>query len=342
MTMTTEIDNRMVWDRRKAGHYEVWYCTLNHRPSGTGYWIRYTLESPLPGRGDAYCQLWFAFFDAEHPERNWAVNRKVPLGQLGVQIDPFELRIADALLRHGELKGTISGDAHQATWDLAFKPAAFTHRHLPDLVYQTTFADTTVLSPNLMIHLNGTVEVDGERYTFEGAPGCQTHIWGRKHAHAWAWSHCNAFREDPTACIETLSVRLKRFGLVTPTLTLLSLYLGSEVYHFNQFRALPRTRGRWETGLYSFSAVGNRVKIEGEMRCRPEDLIQAAYVDPDGEYCFCHNTEVADSSITVWTRRSIGTKFKRLARLTSRGTAHFEYVGRSPDGRVTKRHVTVG
>jgi hypothetical protein len=185
------------------------------------------------------------------------------------------------------------------------------------------------------------VTVDGQRYTLDGAPGCQTHLWGRKHAHAHVWAHCNAFREDPTACFEAITVRLKRLGLVTPPMTFFSLYLGSEVYHFRQFRSLLRTRGHWETGLYRVSGVGRRVKVEGEMRCRPEDLIQAQYADPDGENTFCHNTEVASASFTVWTRRSVGSPFKRLVRLTSPAAAHFEYVVRVPDGRVPRRHVTL-
>ena len=61
---------------------------LNHIPSGTGYWIRYTLESPLPGHGDAYAQLWFAFFDVRQPARNFAINKKFPLSELkpGAQV----------------------------------------------------------------------------------------------------------------------------------------------------------------------------------------------------------------------------------------------------------------
>jgi hypothetical protein len=339
--MSTEKDNRMVWDRSSPGLYEVWYCTFNHLPSRTGYWVRYTLEAPQPDHGEPYCQLWFAFFDAEDPQRNFGINRKLPISALAYQEDPFRLDLGGAVLQHHGLQGTLSGDAHEVSWDLGFKPSSFTHRHLPDVVYNTGFADTRVLSPNLMVYLTGQVTVDGQRYDFDAQPGGQTHLWGRKHAHAHAWSHCSAFREDGTACLETLSLRLKRLGLVTPTMTLLSLYLGSEVYHFRAFRKLPRTRGSWETGLYKFRAVGNRVKIEGEMRCRPEDLIQAPYVDPDGEPRFCHNTEVADASVTVWTRRSLGSPFKSVARLTSHGAAHFEYVSHSPDGHVSRRHVSV-
>jgi hypothetical protein len=339
--MDTEKDNIMVWDQRNPGHYEVWFSTFNHRRTGTGFWIRYTLESPCAGKGEPYCQLWFAFFDAQRPERNFAINRKISIADLRAETHPFAIHVGESFLKHNEMKGQIEGDNHQASWSLTYAPTLFTHHHLPGPIYKAGFADTKVLSPNIMINLSGQITVDGEVLTFDGDPGCQTHLWGRKHAHAWAWSHCNSFREDATACLETLSVKLKRFGLVTPTLNLISLYLGSEVYHLRDLGNIPFNRGSWETGLYRFSALGHRIKIEGEMRCRPEDLIQTCYHDPDGEASFCHNTEVADASLTFWIRRAIGAPFKKVGRLTSRGTAHFEYAGRSPDGHVARRHVTV-
>jgi hypothetical protein len=77
------------------------------------------------------------------------------------------------------------------------------------------------------------------------------------------------------------------------------------------------------------------------MRCRLEDLVQTPYADPDGEASFCHNSEIADCSMTVWTRRSFASPFRKLCRLTARGSAHFEYGSRTPDGRVPRRHITV-
>jgi hypothetical protein len=331
----------MVWDRRRAGHYEVWYATFTDPGSRRGFWIRYTIDSPFPGHGDATCRVWFASFDPDDPGRNVAINRAYPLTLLQTSNDPFTIRMGDNVLGHGMLRGELTGDAHLVAWDLAFRPSIFTHRHLPRAIYRTDFADTKVLSPNLMVNINGRVAVDDREYVLEAAPGCQTHLWGRKHAHAWAWSHCNAFREDPTACVETLTVRLKRLGVVSPPLTFLSLYLGSDVYHFRRFIDLARTRGRWETGLYRFSGVGRHIKIEGEMRCRPEDLVRAQYVDPDGDPSFCHNTEIGDASLTVWTRRALAAPFIRLCRLTSRGTAHFEYAGRIPDGQVLRKHTPI-
>jgi len=339
--MSTEPDNRMVWNGQR-GRYEVWYTTFNHEESNTGFWIRYTVEAPLPEAGEPHAMLWFARFSVDDPSRNFGIHREVPIAAFHHTPDPFRVTLGDASLEHGTLKGGLSGDAHEVSWDLAFKPSRFTHRHLPRAAYRGSWADSNVLSPNLMIYLNGVVKVDGETYVCDTEPGCQTHIWGRKHAHAWAWGHCNAFREDPTACLEILSLRLKRFGLVTPPLTFVTLYLGSEVYRFTEFTTLPLTRAKWETGLYTFSAVSRRVKLEGEFRCRPEDLLRTPYTDPDGTPCFCHNTEVANVGIRVWTRHSLGARFHQLAHLTSHGRGHFEYAAHTPDGHVPRQHVKVG
>src|SRR5207248_674287 len=100
----SERDNQLRW-QRQAGHYEVWYLTLNHRPSETGFWIRYTLEAPVAGHGEPYCQLWFAAFDARAPANSFALNRKLPMAELATRAEPFEVRIGEAYLRHGAARG---------------------------------------------------------------------------------------------------------------------------------------------------------------------------------------------------------------------------------------------
>jgi hypothetical protein len=127
------------------------------------------------------------------------------------------------------------------------------------------------------------VVVDGRTITLEGAPGGQTHLWGRKHAHAWAWGHCNAFEGRRGAALETLSVRLKKRGVVTPPLTLVSLYLDGEAFRFTEFAHTLLNRGRFGTGSYGFSARGADVRLDGAFHCRPEDMVLSEYLDPDGE-----------------------------------------------------------
>jgi len=350
-----QADNARVWDGARAGHYEVWYLTLNHRPSRTGFWIRYTLESPRSGHGEPYAQLWFAAFDAASPARTVALNRRFPIGEMICQDDPFQVAIGGARLRHDGVRGRISGDGHEASWDLAWAPDARTHLLLPRVMYRRGgVGDTTVMSPNLDVAFRGTITVDGRRFELAGEPGCQTHLWGRKHAHAWAWGHCNAFTGRPGVVLETLTAQLEKRGRVLPPLTVLTLRAGGREYRFTEFSDVPFARGGWTIGgapdrlrppgdgdrrLYWFRAMGARHKIEGAFHCRADDMVVAPYVDPDGEPSFCSNTEVASLGLTLYERGLFG--WRERERLVAEQSAHFELGSRERDAGVVKDHVAL-
>ena len=70
---------------------------------------------------------------------------------------------------------------------------------------------------------------------------------------------------------------------------------------------------------------------------RPEDMVMAEYVDPDGEPAFCHNTECGDATVKLWRRSPLG--WKELRTLQADKTAHWEWGARAGDPLVKKRHV---
>lgn len=339
LVTTTERDNVLLWDRSQVGHYEVYYLTFNDPATRTGFWIRYTLKVPYEGEG--YAQLWFAFFDADQPQRNFALNRIRPLAELDHQAAPFRLRIGAAELGHDHARGELSGAGHAARWDLSWQPAPATHHHLPGLMYRTRFADTRVLSPNLDIALRGTVEVDGRTFTLQGAPGDQTHVWGRKHAHAWGWGHCNAFEGRTGAVFEILTGQLRKGSVVLPQLTAAALYLDGETIQLTDFAHILVGRAHRDTAVYRFSARGIDVRLTGEFHCRPEDMVCAEYTDPDGAKAYCHNTEVAELHLTLTRRSNLLGRWVEQARLRAAQTAHFEIGRRTPDPAIAKRHITV-
>ncbi|HEX9710022.1 MAG TPA: tocopherol cyclase family protein [Candidatus Thermoplasmatota archaeon] len=323
----------------RPGHYEVWYITLNHRASGSGFWIRYTLESPAPGRGPAHAQVWFAAFDARDPSRNLALHRTHAIAEMRSAAVPFEVRIGPAVLGHGFARGEVRGAGRAARWDLSWTPAERTLRHLPDVVYRTPFADTRVLSPNPDVAVSGAIEVDGRAFVLHGEPGGQTHLWGRKHAHAWAWGRCNAFEGRPGALLESLSARLRRAGILFPPVTLLTLRLDGEELRFTRLLDALRCRCRFGTARYAFRASRRDVRIAGEFTCRPQDMVLAEYTDPDGERAYCANTEVA--TLRVQVRRRTGGRWRDAAGLVAEGTAHFEVASRTPDPAVALRHLSL-
>jgi hypothetical protein len=333
-------DNLMRWDRLARGHYEVWYLTLNDRAARAGFWIRYTIESPLEGHGEPYAQLWFAAFYRDEPGKSFGINRRFAVSELIAAHDPFELRIGDAALRHDGAAGALAGGGHDVRWELGWPPAPRSHRLLPDLVYQTSFADTQVLTPSLGVPVRGTVEVDGRRHDLDGETLAQSHLWGRRHAYAWAWGRCTSFDGHAAAALETLTVQLERRGVVLPPVTLLALYLDGARLVFTGFRDMILTRGRFATARYSFTAQGLHTRLEGDFTCRPDDLLLTEYTDPDGAPIWCANTEIADLSLRVFRRRLFGPWEAPLT-LHATATAHFEVASRTPDGAVATRHTAI-
>lgn len=333
-------DNQCRFDG-SPGHYEVWYLTGNHQPSQTGFWIRYTLESPLPGCGSAYAQLWFAHFDARDPTRNVALNRKYPIESFTTLSDPFAIAIDEHSLRADRASGHIAGAGHEASWDLQWIPTTHTHRQLPGVMYRFGgLGETTVLTPNLDLAVRGSLAVDGRTFELTGCPAAQTHLWGRKHAFHWAWGHCNSFVGRPGAALELLSVVLRRRGVNLPRLTLFALYLDGRVHRFNEFRHTLVTGARIERCRLGFHGRSARWRVEGEYSCRPGDMVVAPYVDPDGEPSWCSNTEVADLRVTVFERRG-PFGWREHAQLLAPRCGHFEIGARQRDEQIVADHVTL-
>jgi len=332
-------DNVMVWDHHHAGHYEVWYLTLNHRPSRTGFWIRYVIEAPRAG--EPYGMLWFARFDSRDPARTVALHTIVPIATLHDSAVPFKIQLGDGELGHDHARGAIRGDGHDVSWDLSWIPSPTTHHHLPGIFYGRTLSDTTVLSPNLDVPFRGSITVDGQSFALDGMPGCQTHLFGRKHAHAWAWGHCNAFEGRHGVAFETLSVQIQKRGVITPPMTLLALYLDGEAHHLTALRHILGNRSRFGTAHYEFTGRSRTLRIDGEFRCRPEDMVLAPYVDPDGEPSYCANTCVADLELVYRKRDGLLGRWSAPERLFSGKEAHFEVGSRQPDPAIARPHVKV-
>src|SRR5690606_20622999 len=100
------------------------------------------------------------------------------------------------------------------------------------------------------------------------------------------------------------------------------------------------TRARYGTAHFSMSSHGPRVRVEAEFSCRPQDMVVAPYVDPDGEPSWCANTEVADVRVSVHRRAGIAG-WRRVTGLHAQRCGHFEVGGRTRDPSIAAEHVAV-
>lgn len=333
--MTNEVDNHRRWDGHTPGRYEIWYLTFNDPTTGDGFWIRYTLQAPT--RGEPYAQLWFARFAADPARATFGINRKQPIATMTAATDPFAVTIGANRLGHDHARGALSGAGHDVEWDLGWTPNQRTMFWLPSVMYRRGgLGQATVLSPSPDLALTGTITVDGVRYQLAGAPGGQTHLWGKKHTPR-AWGHCNAFTDAPGVALELLAVRLDWRGVDLPWMTLATLRMPDEEVAFNRFdQALMAPRPVMGTGRLAFTAVGLTARLEGTFTTTVDRMVRAEYVDPDGEPAWCHNGCAADLTLTL--SRRVRGRWRVDRRLTSTGRGHFELAGRAPDPAVTRLH----
>ncbi|HOX28267.1 MAG TPA: hypothetical protein PLQ76_03835, partial [bacterium] len=238
-----EKENFLRWSPGKTGMYEVYYLTFNHLASGAGYWIRYTMNAPDSGKGEPYAQMWFSYFNSNEPARNFALRKTFPVSELKGEANPFKVTIGDNELTNGTAAGALSGSGRSVSWNLAFEPSSSVYYHLPRLFYKEGLAETVALSPNLDVKFRGEIVIDGETYAFNGDPGCQTHLWGKKHAPRWAWAHCSHFDQAPGVVFEAISVHAEKLGIKLPPLTFMTLRRpgharGIRLLHHADFRHL--------------------------------------------------------------------------------------------------------
>jgi len=329
--------NYLRWTPGKQNCYEIYYLTFNHLASRTGFWIRYTLHAPEEGRGEPYAEMWFTFYDLDNPDGGFGLAREYAIGELKSSADPFELSIGDCVLTNGATRGHLEGNGHSASWDLRFEPAARPFLHFPESLYESGDVESAMLSPNFSTVFSGTVEVDGRRIEFDGDPGEQSHTWGRQHPPHWLWSHCNHFTGDPDAAMElvcalpeeghpaSLQAHVLYARCFGSEHRLLSLLDGS----VSQSVAAP---GNWK-----LMAEGDGLRLEVEIHCRPSDLIEATYVDPNGLEAFCVATEVASATLTVSTRADEAAPWEPLGTLHSNGTTHAEWGDFEPHPEVARK-----
>lgn len=319
----------MRWDRAARGFMEVWYATLNHRPSGRGVWFRYTLTAPL--RGAAYCELWGFMFDPDG-KANFASKQRFPIDRLGSgggRDDGALIRIADAWLSEDHLEGRLDRDGLDLEWSLDHERADRCFQHIPEKLRQRVERRvSTVCSPNLSVPFFGSVRLGSEELTFDGEPGCQSHRWGRKHSGTWSWAHCSSFEDGVDAIFEGVAAQASFGPIPAPTTTFLYLRYNGRDLEFNELKWALRARSRYEMPTWAFTARNEEWKIAGAARATIDRLVQIEYADPDGSPRYCANSEIADLAIEIY--RKDGGLWRHHGSLTALRTAHLEFGRRDP------------
>jgi hypothetical protein len=323
--------NSLRWNRQ-PGHYEVYYLTLTDPDTGVGVWIRYTMVAPVAGVDQpATAALWFLAMDPRQGSRR-TLGRKATsaIDQLRWTSEPFQLTIGEAKLT----EQTMTGSIEDASWDLRWTPCRESYEHVHPALRRV--ASTILTLPNADLQISGTIALPGgERLELDGARGGQAHLWGSKHARAWAWAHCNDFRTlaDESVAdtfVDGVSVVVARFGReIGPSTPVVGRIDGADFRSISPLRVVANGSTFALTG-WRFEATAGARRLIGEIDADRDQLAGVTYHDPDGELAYCYNTETASMRLLIYERaRQVGG-WKHRETLVARGRAHFEYAQRAP------------
>jgi hypothetical protein len=322
--------NRLRWDRT-PGHYEVYYVALTDRASGTGLWVRATLEAPL--QGAPVCELWFMAMDPRERDESGAplrIGRKARFGidRLSASDRPFQLDIDNATLTDRGFAGAFE----DVSWELSWTPGEPGQCYVSDLLQKAKIAKTvpTVVHPD--IEITGTVSFAGRRLDVRGR-GSQTHIFGTKHANRWVWAHGGDFETldgepRPGVHIDGVSAYVPRFGRDIGPLTLVQGNVGGRRFAALGPPALLRNRSVIALTGWSFQAIDGDLRVVAEVDAERDEMVGVTYHDPDGEACYCYNSEIATMRLQVFTKPKGEPRWRLIDSLVAPKRAHFEYAQR--------------
>jgi len=331
----TEKDNIIVWNARKKGWYEVWYCKFNDPARNLAVWLRYTLHIPVEGMGEPIGELWAIMFEKGNPSFNCAFKKSFPMEEVEYSRDYFMLKIHESTISHTGLRGSIGDPKTDGiSWDLKIAPAETTFRHLPaEIMYRAPLPKTKVVSPNLSCRMTGSITAKNQVFNFDHVPGHQSHIWGTKHANRWAWANCNIFQNAQNAVLEALSARVRVKNTVLPSVTVLLVRYDNKELTFNTFKDLSSPlQTNFDVHKWILEAEDSNHIVKVFITSNPADMVGVHYKDPDGEAKYCHNTNVADVRVHIYKKSLLDTELVR--ELIASGTCAYEVATPEPSSEV--------
>ena len=295
------------------GFYEVWYLTLTDRGSGVGAWIRYTLLAPADGSAPTGA-LWFLVMDPAGAP----FARKLTAPAPDLAAAPFRVKIADASLDEGGMRGAFEDVA----WDLRWDGPGGGYRHVTPGLERLGAAQTVLVLPHADLAIAGTLRWGDRELVLDGARGGQAHLWGTRHAERWVWLHASDLEDEagtrvPGAFLDAVSVVTSRGGReLGPSTVGVARLDDRDAPSTAPHRALLN-RSRFTLTGWSFElgAPGSR-RIVGEASAPREHLAGVTYADPDGREAYCYNTEIASLRLQLHQRGRPAAILRRPAART--------------------------
>ncbi len=281
-----------------GGHYESWFQRANDASGRRAFWIRYTIFAPRGRATDAVGELWAIAFDRE-TRRIVAVKEVRPMSACAFAPDRLDVRIGEARLDGGALRGSAAASGHAIAWDLTYGGGDEPLLLLPARLYTAPLPRAKALVGQPLARFTGSITVDGEAIAIDGWVGSQNHNWGSKHTDRYAWGQAAGFDEQPDAFLECSTARLRLGPVWTPWMSPVVLRLRGETLGWNGLARAIRARGRYEPYDWRIETSGGDGALALRIWAEPSEFVALRYDNPPGGTKICLNSKLARCELTL-------------------------------------------
>jgi len=288
---------------QKAGHYESFFQRANHPTRPIAFWIRYTIFSPNNHPEDAIGELWAIFFDGE-TGNHVAVKKEVPFHQCTFKPDAFSVKVGDASLEQGRLKGNAGSHGHNISWEFSYGGDEAPLFLLPLKLYTAKFPKAKSLVALPMAVYNGSLSVNGKRIEIEDWVGSQNHNWGSRHTDLYAWGQVAGFDSHPDSFLEVASAKLRIGPFWTPWMSPIILRHQGKEIKMNSLLQTVRAKSSFNYFNWRFISEIEEIRLEGEISAPKEAFIGLNYRNPPGGSKHCLNSKIASCQLRIQHKQS--------------------------------------
>jgi hypothetical protein len=279
----------------RKGHVESYFLKINDPKAERAVWVKATILAAL-GK-EPVAESWVVAFERGKP----AASAKSVFEYSAARFakDALDVTLPNLSLSRESAKGALEGIA----FDLALSDTSKPLLHYPHpQMYSGPFPSTKMTSPMPDLRARGHVKVGTREWDVDGWRGLLGHNWGRGHAFAYAWGHCNVWNERDDVVFEGASARVRVGPALLPTGTVLVARIGPETHAINRLRRVFRNRASMTFRRWQFSGRGPTISVRGEMWADTSDMVGLHYENPGGAMTYCLNSKLASARVELITR----------------------------------------